>query len=227
MAAAMGAVGLGVHFWTRGPAPSTVLEASGSGSATFVLDDGSFVRLAPGTRLIHKETAEERRYELDGRGFFAVARDEDRPFLVETDGVETRVLGTRFEVREVPGEGPQVAVLEGRVEVRNSLGRAELTAGELAVASPGRPPTRTRPDDILELLDWPEGTLLFQSTPLAQVAEEVARRYGAEVMVEGQALRSTRISAWYGGEPFRDVIESLCAATSATCSVSDTLAVFR
>jgi ferric-dicitrate binding protein FerR (iron transport regulator) len=227
MAATVGAVGLGIHLWTRGPAPSVVLEASGAGSETFVLDDGSFVRLAPGTRLIHKETAEERRYELDGRGFFAVARDEDRPFVVETDGVETRVLGTRFEVREVPGEGPQVAVLEGRVEVRNSFGQAELAAGEVSVASPGQPPTRTRPDDILDLLDWPEGTLLFQSTPLAQVSEEVARRYGVEVVVEGRALRSKRISAWYREESFREVIESLCAATSATCSVSDTLAVLR
>jgi len=227
MAAAAGAVGLGVHLWNRGPAPSKVLEAAGSGSETFVLDDGSFVRLASGSRLIRKKTDEERRYELEGRGLFAVARDEERAFVVETDGAETRVLGTRFEVREVAGDTLQVAVLEGRVEVRNSFGHAELAAGELSLASPEQPPTRTRADDILGLLDWPEGTLLFQSTPLAQVAAEVARRYGTEVIVEGQALRSTRISAWYGGEPFRDVVESLCAATNATCSVSDTLAVLR
>jgi len=227
MAAAVGAVGLGVHLWTPDPTPSAVLEAAGSGSETFVLDDGSFVRLAPGSRLIPKKTDEERRYELEGRGLFAVARVEDMPFVVETDGVQTRVLGTRFEVREVSGDTLQVAVLEGRVEVRNSFGQAELAAGELSVASLDQPPTRTRPDDILDLLDWPDGALLFQSTPLAQVAEEVARRYGAEVTVEGQTLRSTRVSAWYGNEPFRDVVESLCAATNATCSVSDTLAVLR
>jgi len=227
MAAAVGAVGLGVHLWTPDPTPSAVLEAAGSGSETFVLDDGSFVRLASGSRLIPKKTDEERRYELEGRGLFAVARVEDMPFVVETDGVQTRVLGTRFEVREVSGDTLQVAVLEGRVEVRNSFGQAELAAGELSVASLDQPPTRTRPDDILDLLDWPDGALLFQSTPLAQVAEEVARRYGAEVTVEGQTLRSTRVSAWYGNEPFRDVVESLCAATNATCSVSDTLAVLR
>lgn len=226
LAAAVGAVAFGVHLWTRASAPSAVLEASGAGSETFVLNDGSFIRLASGSRMIRRGTADERRYEVEGRGLFAVARDENRPFIVEANGVETRVLGTRFEVREV-GEELQIAVLEGRVEVRNASGRAELSAGEMSVVSPGQPPTRTRPDDILGVLDWPEGILLFQSTPLAQVAEEVARWYGAEVVVEGEALRSTRISAWFGEEPFRGVIESLCAATDATCFVADTLAILR
>ena len=56
---------------------------------------------------------------------------------------------------------------------------------------------------------------------------EVARRYGTAVMVEGDALRGKRISAWFGEEPFADVIGSLCAATDAECTVSDTLAILR
>ena len=48
-----------------------------------------------------------------------------------------------------------------------------------------------------------------------------------EVVVEGEALRGRRISAWYGAEPFAEVIGSLCAATDAVCSISDTLAVLR
>ncbi len=50
--------------------------------------------------------------------------------------------------------------------------------------------------------------------------------------MEGAALRQRRVTAWYGAEPFRDVpfrdvVESLCAATGASCTVSDTLAVLR
>jgi transmembrane sensor len=227
LAAGIAAVGLGIGLFSRPPAPSVVLEATGGRSETFVLDDGSFVRLAPGSRLTGGEDEDARRFVLEGRALFAVAHVQDRPFVVAADGVETRVLGTRFEVRVAPGGDQRVAVLEGRVEVVNSHGRAELVAGEVSVTTPDGPPSRTTPDDLLGLLDWPEGTLLFQSTPLGQVADEVARRYGTEVVVEGESLRGRRISAWYGAEPFAEVIGSLCAATDAVCTISDTLAVLR
>lgn len=227
LAAALGAIGLGVYQWPLGPGFSTVFEASGDGSETFVLDDGSFVRLAQGGRLAQVGGEAERRFQLEGWALFAVTHDETRPFVVTADGVETRVLGTRFEVRAMAEGAHRVLVLEGRVEVSNSLGREELSAGDVSVASPNQPPSRTRPDDLLGLLDWPEGALLYQNTPLAQVAREVGRKYGTRVVVEGEALQGTRISAWYGAEPFRDVVESLCAAARASCTVTDTLAVLR
>lgn len=227
LAAAIAAIGLGVHQWTRNPAPGSVLEPSGPGSETFVLDDGSFVRLAQGSRLVQEAAADERRFELEGQALFAVAHDQSRPFVVTAEGVETRVLGTRFEVRALPGGDLRIAVLEGRVEVTNAQGDTQLAAGEISVATPGLPPSRITPEDLSGLLDWPEGSLLFQNTPLAQVAREVGRQYAARVVVEGEALQATRISAWYGTEPFQDVVESLCAATNASCSVSDTLAILR
>ena len=118
-------------------------------------------------------------------------------------------------------------MLEGRVEVRNEQGRRELSAGDISLALPGEEPTHTRPEDIYALLDWPEGSLLFQNTPLAQVAREIERQYGARVEVEGEALQTTGISAWYDAEPFRVVVESLCAATRASCTITDTLAILR
>lgn len=227
MAAALAAVAFGIHEWSRNAAREVALEAPGPGSQTFVLDDGSIVRLAQGSRLSAMGAGPERRFELEGTALFAVAHLEGDPFVVWAGGVETRVLGTRFEVRTL-GEGRRrIAVLEGRVEVRTPQGQAEVEAGEVSVASPGLPPSLTRPEDLLGLLDWPEGTLLFQNTPLVEVAREVSRRYGVDVRVEGEALRATRISAWYGTEPFRDVVESLCNAAGASCSVTDTLAVLR
>lgn len=227
LAAGLAAVTFGVLRWAGNSAPGEVLVAAGEGSKVFVLEDGSYVRLAQGSRLRQDHGEVERRVELEGKALFAVAHDPTRPFVVIAEDAEVRVLGTRFEVWALADGGQRIAVLEGRVEVSNAQGRAELRRGEIAVAVPGAPPSRTRPDDLLGLLDWAEGTLLFRDTPLAQVAVEVARRYGAQVVVEGEALGATRISAWFGAEPFTDVIESLCGATNASCTISDTLAVLR
>jgi transmembrane sensor len=223
----MAAISFGLYEWYGDSGSTLVLEAAGGGSETFVLDDGSFVRLAMGSRLSQEGRRNERRFELRGRALFAVAHDLAKPFVVVADGVEARVLGTRFEVRPVGGQGHQIAVLEGRVEVRSEGGAVEVSAGEVTVASSEEPPSVHRVEDLLGMLDWEEGALLFQDTPLSQVAREVAWRYGSRVEVEGAALRQRRVTAWYGAEPFRDVVESLCAATGASCTVSDTLAVLR
>jgi transmembrane sensor len=227
VAAAMAAISFGLYEWYGDSGSTLVLEASAGGSETFVLDDGSFVRLAAGSRLSRDGRGSERRFELRGRALFAVTHDSTRPFVVVADGIEARVLGTRFEVRPMGGRGQQIAVLEGRVEVRSEGGRVEVAAGEVTVANPEGPLSARRPEDLLGMLDWEEGALLFQDTPLSQVAREVAWRYGSRVEVEGAALRQRRVTAWYGAEPFRDVVESLCAATGASCTVSDTLAVLR
>jgi transmembrane sensor len=227
LAASIGAISFGVWQWTRDTTPRDVFVAPATASATFVLSDGSFVRLAAGARLQHVASPDERRYELEGRALFAVTHDENNPFSVSAGGIDTRVLGTRFDVRELPDGSRQVAVLEGRVEVTSSDGGLELSAGELSLVAPGGSLTKRSVENVGELLDWAEGTLLFKNTPLDQAAREVSWFFGARVIVEGENLRNMRISAWYGSEPFRDVVQSLCAATGAECTVSDSLAVIR
>ena len=75
--------------------------------------------------------------------------------------------------------------------------------------------------------DWPAGTLLYRDTPLAQVALEVGRHFGLPVVVEGEELQVTRITAQYGAESFQEVVESLCAVTAAACTIDEGGAVIR
>jgi transmembrane sensor len=218
LAASVAGVALGIqHLAPRGPEMVAEYAAPTGESQTVTLDDGSFVRLAAGSRLRVWGTQETREVSLNGRAFFAVTRDETRPFVVRVGPGEVRVLGTRFEVAE-EADGVRTIVVEGRVSVSNDAGSVEVPAGSLAHMTEGNTPTLEGGEDVWALLEWPEGLLIFQGTPLSRVAEEVSRYFGRPLVVAAPDLGSRRITAWFLSEPFEEVAEAICMVVDASCN---------
>ena len=228
LAASMVAVTVGLRMMgeSSGTAPVASYATGIGESRTVTLADGSFVRLAPESRLRDWSTEASRRVALSGRAFFAVAHDADRPFTVETDAGAVTVLGTRFELSQSQ-EALRAVVVEGRVSVSNDHGAVEVTRGSVATVIRGAAPRSEISDDVYSLLNWPGGVLVFQGTPLGQAAEEVSRHFGRTLEVSGERLEARRISAWFDGETFDEIAESLCVVAGAECTLSDSAVVMR
>jgi len=227
LAASVAALALGIRATGYfGPGPLAEYLAPAHETRTVTLADGTLVRLAPGSRLRVWGEAETRDVSLEGRAFFAVTRDESRPFVVRAGPGEIRVLGTRFEVAE-EATGIRTVVLEGLVAVSNPEGSVEVPAGGLARMRPGEAPVAEAVEDPWSLLDWPEGILVFQETPLSQVAEEVSQHFGRPIVVSGPELGSRRITAWFQGESFDEVAESLCLVVDAFCDLVESRVTIR
>ncbi len=217
MAASVAALALGIRaFGFGGPEPLAEYSTVAGEIQTLTLSDGTFVRLAGGSRLQVWDESVQRNVSLQGKAFFAVTRDESRPFTVQTDHGDVRVLGTRFEVGEWGG-GVRAVVVEGLVSLTNEAGSAQVPAGKMARMADGSEPIVEEPQDIWSLLDWPEGMLVFQETPLRTVAAEVALQFSRPVEVFGPELGGKRITAWFHLETFEEVTEALCAVVGATC----------
>ncbi len=221
-AAMVATVSLGTSIGRGGPPKaepaSTEIIAGSTEVRTVALPDGSFVRLDPGSTLRFTGDGERREAWLSGRAFFGVASDADRPFIVRTDLGETRVLGTRFEVRSREDE-LRVIVIEGRVAVTSTHGRStELTKGQVARLEPNGDFSVATASDVYDLLDWDAGILVFQGTSLAQVAEEVGAHFGVTVSVE-DGLSTRSLTAWFGDDPLHEVVESICLLVGAECTI--------
>jgi transmembrane sensor len=81
------------------------------------LADGSVVQVDPETRLRIKYEERVRRVFLDhGRALFHVAKNTERPFLVESNSTTVRAVGTAFAV-EQQANAVLVTVAEGKVAV--------------------------------------------------------------------------------------------------------------
>ncbi len=191
--------------------------------ATASLDDGSVVRLAPESRLRVTPTARRREVWLDGEAYFAVAKDSSRPFAVRTRAGSVEVLGTRFDLRVV-GEELRLVVTEGKVALVSGDHRRLVLAGQVAHVRNGLPPVVESNVKVDSLLSWTDGFIVFQNTPLRQVARELERQYGVRVLLPDSAIASRAVTAWFTNQSFKQVLFAICRAVDAHCSLRDGVA---
>jgi len=141
---------------------------------TIRLDDGTRVRLAPGSRILADISTGQRHVTLrQGEAEFEVARDASRPFVVYAGANTIRDIGTRFSVNRLPS-GTIVSVTEGSVQVtRNHLAALDNGLGEWAASwLPEELTSIQRPGMPVEALD--KGTLV-----VAGQAAHIARNGSA------------------------------------------------
>jgi len=92
--------------------------------ADLTLPDGTTVTLNAGSRLKYDNTfgIADRVVQLEGEGFFKVAKDPERPFLVKTSHLNVLALGTSFNVKAYPGdETIETTLIEGSVKVEEII----------------------------------------------------------------------------------------------------------
>ncbi len=212
---------LGLPRMQRQP---TASFATGAGEhRTVTLADGSIVRLGPES-VLDVRGASPRSTRLEGRAFFAVATDSARPFTVETPVGETQVLGTRFEIAS-HADSLRLVVVDGRVALTASGTRVDVSQGEVSRVTAGSTPSEPVAADIWLLLDWPNGLLIFQATPLADVLEQIERHFGVPFTIGDGDLAGRTVTAWFEDESLSDVVGTVCAVVGAQCEVGDIVEV--
>jgi transmembrane sensor len=175
-----------------------------------VLDDGSIVQVDPQTRLAVKFAKSERRILLmQGRAVFRVARQPQRPFLVEADDTTVRALGTAFGVERRERNVVIVTVAEGKVAVSSADASTTITPAHSApvAAAPvylianqqvrvrrAQSATPVRAVDSERELAWAEGRLVFKDEPVANVIAEFNRYNRVQMQVTDAALAARPVS---------------------------------
>lgn len=168
---------------------------------TIQLADGSAVELNALSRVEFHLTAHRRDVTLlQGQALFRVAKDKQRPFVVRAGDAQVRALGTEFDVYKKQ-TATVVTVVEGRVETYDESGGASspaivLSAGEQVTVSPhaATKPTRT---DTSVATAWVQKHLIFEETPLGEVAEEFNRYSRRPLTISDPELQKIKISGVY------------------------------
>ena len=105
------------------------LANNGTSVKTYLLADNTKVFLKPGSEISYNVSGLEdsRQLRLRGEAYFDVARDSLRPFIVHTENISVKVLGTAFTVSSIPGRPDTEVVLErGKVRILSPEGTSML-----------------------------------------------------------------------------------------------------
>lgn len=193
--------------------------ATGIGEQRSVaLDDGSQLMLDADSRLLVRYSSGERYMMLlRGRAIFAVQRDANRPFVVETGLARVRVLGTRFVVERLP-EQIQVSVERGRVQVDSGTAQAVLEAGQVMRCDATGHLTRLA-RSASAAFSFADGNLSFESASLEEVAAVLSRYQRLPLKVLGPSQR--RLSAVVQLGDIESFVETLPVLANATLQRRD------
>lgn len=159
---------------------------TGSGEQKILtLADGSQVMMDAGSALSVDYSTATRQLTLhQGRAYFTVASDKQRPFVVASDGGKTQALGTEFEVYQT-SQAVAVTVFESAVQVSHAGQLESLTSGQRLHYSAQTGVSKPLAVDLFQAGAWQRGKLVFTDRPLGEVIDEINRyRRGVVVIVD-------------------------------------------
>ena len=182
--------------------------------STITLSDGSKVVLNAESFLKYPSmfTDSIREVELTGEAYFEITKDIKKPFIVRTKNLDTRVLGTKFDIQAYPEEGATVvSLLEGKVNVTwtNAGEKSDfmLQPDQQVVYNKKNGQGKLSQFDPVLALGWKDNILQFDKTPLRDVLKTLHRRYGVQFKLSNQAINNCVIKAKFRDESIKAILE--------------------
>ncbi|MFJ4256265.1 FecR family protein [Pseudomonas monteilii] len=205
----------GVLWWLDPAWQTEQVQVAVGVPRELVLADGSQVLLDSGSRLLIERRLRSRQLELvEGQARFTVVH-ADAPFIVRSQGVRVRDIGTVFDVRS-DARGVRVGVQEGAVEVGSAHGALQqLTAGQqlLAVAGELGAVQAVQPSAMAA---WSSSLLRFDGTPLRDAIVDLQRYSEVPLRLADERTGSLRLSGEFDSRQVRALLEHLPAVLPVT-----------
>lgn len=183
------------------------------------LSDGTHIYLNAGTTLkypIKFLKGRERKVFLTGEAFFGVSKDASHPFVVNADGLDIRVLGTRFNVSSYPEDTTtDVVLLEGSIDMHKQTESFEENSS--TVLMPGFKGTFQRNNGEIKkeavttdiYTAWMGGGLVFRNMTFNNILKKLERHYNVTIINNNKDLGNIVFNASYGEIKLDKVLEDL------------------
>ena len=162
------------------------------GEFSLVLSDGTKVYLNSDSRLTYPLAfgPDKREVFVTGEAYFEVAPDTTRSFIVRTEGLDIRVLGTSFNVNAYPGaEQVSATLASGRIKASCNGQEYNLECGQQI-----RRDLKTGKTDIENVNTeiytcWKDGYYYFEELRLEDIMEKLSRWYGIHTFFMNPELK--------------------------------------
>ena len=192
--------------------PGTITQVAAKGEKkTILLPDGSLVFLNSNSRISYsKNFKNKRELELTGEAFFEVKKNPKKPFLVETEKIKTKVLGTSFNIKAYKKGQTRVSVNTGKVEVelKEISEKIILIKNQQINFINDTEPLLTK-DNSEDFIAWTKNTIVLKNTSLGEAANILENWYDIEINFTDKHLREQKISGKFKDEKLINILESI------------------
>lgn len=162
------------------------------------LSDGTNVWLNTESKLRYPESFadSERIVELSGEAYFDVAKDSNRPFIVRSKYLTTKVTGTTFNMKVYNRQDANVTLAEGRVSVSIEGNDKAVTLLPGQNASLENDRFEITNCDVRHYTAWVEGYFYFDNAPLEEIMRELGRWYNINITFTSDQAKYYTFKLW-------------------------------
>ena len=185
------------------------------GSKRLILSDGTSIWLGPNSQFSYSsfENSDKREVFLRGKAYFKVAKDSSRPFIVKTDNIDIRVLGTSFNVESIEGSNiTETTVIEGVVSIKpkgeENKKEIRLEMNDQAIFNKTANSFLLSDVDASQYSKWREGTIVFIKKDFNYIVGELERTFDINIDIHNRALESHLFSAKFEkGQTIEEILK--------------------
>lgn len=218
--------------------PWQIQQTSKGGKSTITLSDGTKVIMNADSRLKfpHSFNGATREVYLTGEAFFNVAHNSSMPFIIHTDKINIKVLGTEFNVKSYPDDSTsETTLIHGLIEVTLkdrpddriilkpkeklivSNKTEEKSSSEIKKTSPVHSAELlisslhyiSKSDSAVVETSWVDNKLVFQDESFGKLAEDMGRKYDVDIQFKNDAIKKYRFTGIFEKETVTEALDAL------------------
>jgi transmembrane sensor len=205
---------------------------------THRLPDGTEVCLHPNAELTYPKAFEgkTRQVTFVGEGFFDVAHDSAHPFLIQSDKMQIRVLGTKFSVKALPKQAIfQVSVVSGSVAVRSMTEKGNANPETIILKPQQKALFEVATNHLTALATVAETkkeifepiSINFNDTPVGEVINQLEKRFDIHIQLSDKAMAKCLLTADFNSQSLPVILEIMCASLDVSYTLSGDTLILR
>jgi transmembrane sensor len=148
---------------------------------------------------------DKRVVKLTGEAFFDITPNKEKPFIIQVNDVEVKVVGTSFNIKTINGQ-TEIIVKTGIVEVTRNKKTISLTPNEKIITSTNKELAKTTYND--KLYDYYKSNeFVCDETPLWRLVEVLNEAYNTNIIIGKKELNNMTITTTFANEKIETILQ--------------------
>jgi transmembrane sensor len=213
------------------PHPKVEKQNSKGIRSVILLADGTKVWLNADSKLQYPESfgPHTRDVTLIGEAFFEVTKNPRKPFIIRLQNGTVKVLGTSFNIKAYPGDRVvETSVSNGRVAFvphSSTKGVAAdttfLTKNVKAIYTIETGEIKTIETTATDDRAWTEGKLIFRNTGMEDIAHQLERYFGKEVIINDEEVKHYHLTGTFTEDSAEQILYYLSKTKPFTYTITE------
>ena len=188
------------------------------GNNEIILPDGTKVTLYPNSKLVYQKNfaQNERKVILEGEAYFDVTKNPEKPFIIDAQNTEIKVLGTSFNVNtNLPESQVEVFVETGLVQVtrKNGLEKSVLIyPGDVVKVSKSNINQSKNTNE--NIIAWKTRQIVFKEDSLSTVINTLNKVYKTNITCSDSSILTMRFTSIFKSQELDSILSVICLANN-------------